>query len=1119
MKKYCKCAGGYLNKLYSWKIFKLMRNTLLLVFITVLQAYANDTYSQNTKLTLNLNNVTVANVLEEIQNNSEFYFLFNAKLVNVEREVSISMEDKKISEILTSLFSGTKVNYIVYDRQIILTPSDVTSLSAAMQQLKITGTVTDKNGPMPGVNVVVTGTTLGTITDIAGKYSINVPQGAKSLTFTFMGMVPQEISIGTLTQINVTMTESAIGLEEVVVVGYGSQKKVSLTGSVGMVNVKEFETRPITNVTQALQGKVPGLLINQVGGQPGGEQFRLSIRGVSTFSGNDPLVIVDGIAMSLTNLNPQDIESVSILKDAASAAIYGARASGGVILVTTKKGKVGRTRISYDGYVGVQTPTMLPEAVNAYEHVMLFREAQYNDNPETSVYKYTLEEMEAYKRKELPETDRIDYLFNSALQHNHNLSISGGSEINQYILSLGFISQDGTVRNTSSNRYNLRLNNNIKVNDRFNINLNLQFSPTRRHQMSEATYPSGPTRGLEDIIYNAAFRRGADDFLFTSDGRWASITGWANRFGLASKDGGFQEYNLNRFTGVVTLDYKLNPHFSINGMYGGKYDHARQIDYSKRMQFINPDDLVTVDFDYNTNSMLDYNDEDYQHNVQFLLNYDRIFNDVHEFKGLLGVSEEWNTHNWERLGRRNFVTDDIYVINAGSSDPSVWTTEGSASEWAIRSYFGRLNYSFKGKYLFESTLRYDGSSRFKADTRWGLFPSFSAGWRLSEESFMTNIEWIDNLKIRGSWGQVGNQNVPLYQYYSTIATSAYYFNGAANTATYYSGTANTLLEWETKTTTNFGVDLGLADNKLNLTLDLFKDNTKGILMRPAVPTSYGLNAPYQNVATVDNVGWETQISYRDKLNDFSYNISFQISDAKNKVVSMIGSPQISSNKITETGYEMNEWFGYKSIGIFTNQEEVDNYAHLNNKTGIGDLKIEDINNDGKITADDRQRLGSSRPRFPYGFTLELGWKNFDFSAFVQGVAYKKTYIDRPTIPFGGSLETAQKVHLDRWHLNEDRTAWIPGEFPKMRIGSFNNTFSSFWLSNAAYLRMKNIQLGYSLPPSFSNRIRIERMRFYISGENLFTLTGIYGFDPEAPDSRATFYPLSRVVNLGVNVTF
>ena len=773
-------------------------------------------------------------------------------------------------------------------------------------------------------------------------------------------------------------------------------------------------------------------------------------------------------------------------------------------------------RVTYDGYVGRQTPTMLPKIVNGYNHVMLWREAQYNDNPQTTVFKYTEEEMEKYRTGELPSEDRLAYLFGPATQTQHNLSLSGGSAKNNYFISVGYINQGGMMVNTASQRFNFRINNTFKVNDKLDINLNAQLSPSKSLAPSEATYPSGPTRGINDIIFDA-YRRGSDDVTFTSDGRWASITGWANRFGLASKDGGFQERKFNRLTGSLTVNYKISKDITLTGIYGSKMDMTRQVDFSKRMEFINPDDLKTVDFNYNTNSLLVSHRDNYQHNAQFLANYSKIFNKNHEFKLLLGASQEWNQDTEESSGRRNFITDDIYVINAGSSDPATWTTTGTASEWALRSFFSRANYIFKDRYILEANVRYDGSSRFSTKNRWGIFPSFSAGWRISEEEFMAGFSRLGNLKLRASWGQVGNQNVALYQYYSTISSSAYYFNGAAQTATYYSGSPNSNLQWESKTTTNLGLDMSLFNGKFGVTLDVFQDRTKGILMQPAVPSSYGLAAPYQNVASVDNLGWESQISYQNKIGGLFYKATVQISDARNKVRSMIASPQISSNKITQTGYEMNEWFGYKSIGIFATQEEVDTYAKLNPKTGIGDLKIEDVNKDGKITADDRQRLGSSFTRLPYGFHLDLGYKNFDFTMFLQGVAYRKAYLSSVALPLNNTLETAQEQHLDRWRY--DGTNWIPGEFPKMRIASFNNAFSSYWLQNAAYLRMKHIQIGYSLPSQLLSRVRIERLRVYASGENLFTLTKVHGYDPEAPDGSGNFYPLTRIVNLGINLTF
>jgi TonB-linked SusC/RagA family outer membrane protein len=1011
-------------------------------------------------------------------------------------------------------FTGSKIFLLLLMLLSVQVPSSVFSQSV---KKTITGIIKNDNGnPLQGVTIMVKGSSSGASSDASGKFSLEVPDNA-ILEVSFIGFQSQEVSVKGQSQINIVLVNAASAMDDVVVVGYGTQKKINLTGAVGVVDAKDIENRPITNVLQALQGQVAGLMINQTGGQPGSESFNTKIRGVSTFSGNDPLVIVDGIATSLNSLNPNDIESVSVLKDAASAAIYGARASGGVILVTTKKGKAGKMKISYDGYAGIQTPTSLPKMVNAYDHVLLWREAEHNDNPNTTVYKYSLDQLEKYRTGELPSEDRLGYLFDHAPQTEHNISMSGGNDKNRYFISLGYLYQDGTMKNTSYSRYNMRVNNTFKVTNNFDINVNAQFAPAETTAPSAASYPSGPTRTVSDIIYDA-YRRGSDDVTFTKDGRWAAITGWANRFGLASKDGGFETNKFNRFSGVLTLNYKISSDFSLNGTYGTSLDFGRQVDYSKKMQFIDPIDLSKVDFDYNTNSLLISHNNADQHNAQLLLNYNKTFNGLHEVKGLLGYSQEWNNSLSEAVGRRNFITDDIYVINGGNSDPSTWTTTGSASAWALRSYFGRLNYAFNEKYLFEGILRYDGSSRFSSDKRWGLFPSFSAGWRINEESFMKNVKSITNLKLRGSWGQVGNQNVALYQYYSTIANSAYYFNGSAQTATYYSGSPNVNLTWESKTTTNIGLDLGFIQNRLNFSVDVFQDRTAGILMQPAVPSSYGLSAPYQNVATVNNKGWEFEASYRNKYKPggFTYKATFQISDAKNKVISMIGSPQISGNKITEVGHEMNEWYGYKSLGIFGTQAEVDNYAHLNPKTGIGDLKIEDINNDGKITAADRQRLGSSYPRYPYGFHLELGWKNFFLSGFVQGVAYRKIFIGNVNLPINGGLETAQEQYLDRWH-SDDAGKWIPGKFPKMRIGSFNNTFSSFWLQNAAYLRLKNIQIGYSLPRSILNKLKIEKATFYVSGENLFTITGIYGFDPEAPES-VSFYPLSKITNFGLNIT-
>lgn len=992
--------------------------------------------------------------------------------------------------------------------------------SIMQQHKKVSGVVVDNTGtPIIGANVVEKGTTNGTITDVDGKFSLEIAPKSM-LQVSFIGYLSQNVIIGNEKVLHIELKEDTQNLEEVVVVAYGAQKKVNLTGAVASVESAKIQNKTFTTVQQAIQGQIPGLTVTQTGGQPGNEALNMSVRGKSTFSSNDPLVIVDGQAISMANLNPQDIESVTVLKDAAAAAIYGARASGGVILVTTKKGQAGKIRVSYDGYVGVQDATTYPRMVNAYDHARLFREAEYNDNPNTTTFTWSEQQIEEFRTGKRPSANRPDYLFDPSIQTQHNLTVSGGSEKNTFLFSFGYLYQDGIMKNTSFNRLNFRMSDQFKISKKLTAEVMFNFMPTTRRAPSTATYPSGPTRNLGDII-SSAYRRPSALPIFTEDGQWASVTAWANRFGLASEDGGFQNRKFNRINGSMSLTWHILDGLDLKGSYFGKYDPTREVNYSKRMQFISPEDCKTVDFDYSTNSMTVFNQSNYEHNMQALLTYDKVFAKHHELKLLAGSSIEWNKDYQETVGRRDFLTDDIYVINAGSADPNVWTTSGTASDWSIASFFGRANYSWKGKYLLEANLRYDGSSRFSSKVRWGLFPAFSAGWRISEESFFKAKDWISNLKLRASWGQVGNQSTSaLYQHYSTISTSAYYFGGLSHTSAYYTKSINDELTWETKTTLNVGVDVSFLNNKFSLSVDGFKDRTSDILMTPVVPDTYGMGAPIMNVGIVDNIGWEAMLSYRDQRKDFSWGVSLQVSDAKNKVKEMIGSPVISGNYITEVGHEMNEWYGWKSEGIFSSQEQVKAHAFQNVKTGVGDLMYQDTDGNKTVNANDRVRLGSSRPRFPFGINLDFGWKGLDASIFLQGVVYQKTYINSyGGLPIPESLGTLQEHHMDRWHQG-DNGEWIPGYYPKLRIGGVNvGSFSSFWLQNSAYLRAKNIQLGYTLPENITKKLSMERIRFYVNAENLFTITKMKGVDPESPVGNGNMYPLTKVCSFGVNVSF
>ena len=985
------------------------------------------------------------------------------------------------------------------------------------QERVITGSVRDAGGnPLVGASVLLKGTTRGATSDSDGLFKLTVPGGSGStLATSIIGFVTQEVPLTpSQTSVSVVLNEDNKSLDEVVVVGYGTQKRINLTGAVGSIDAKQIENRPVTNVSQALQGRVPGLMVTQTGGQPGNENIGLRIRGISTLNSNEVLVIVDGIAMSMKNLNPNDIESISVLKDAASAAIYGARASGGVILVTTKKGKSGKTRVTYDGYVATQSPTRMPTMANAYEHAMLFKEGELNDNPTTTTFTYTDADIEKFRTGQLPSADRLGYLFRPAPQTQHNVGISGGGEHSNYYISLGYLKQGGIMQNTGFERINIRTNNNFTVGKRLDVGIMTQFAPSLQKSPSEASFPNGPTRTLNDIIFSG-FRRGSVYPIFTSDGQWASVTGWANRFGLASEDGGFARERLNRLTGAITLNYRILDGLSIGGMYSGKFDQSRRVDYSKRIKFINPGDLKTVDFDYNTNSLLTANQTNYQHNLQLLLNYNKAVGN-HNVKLLGGFSREWNQDFQETVGRRDFLTDDIYVINAGAANTQTWTTSGTASEWAIQSFFGRANYDYKGKYLLETIVRYDGSSRFAAPVRWGTFPSVSAGWRISDEPFLKNNRVVNDLKLRASLGQVGNQNVALYQFASSVSTNAYYFNGLPNTTAFYSGNPNPDLSWETKTTTNLGIDAGFWNNKLLVTFDIFKDRTRGILLQPPVPDTYGRGRVFQNVGTVDNRGWEIELKHQNQIRGIRYNIDVQFSNAIETVVDVGGlGARIDGTTITEVGYGVNEWFGWEAAGLFQTNEAVKAASFQNVKTGPGDIRyVEHGGNATTITADDRVHLGRQTPRLPYGINLDLSWKGFDFSVFGQGVGYRKTYISSVGWQaFQDNLASAMDIHLDRW------TPETPnGRFPKTRIGGVNKAFSSFHLQNSAYFRLKNVQVGYTLPATLTERLKIARLRVFFSGENLLTFTKMLAFDPEAPSGSGNFYPLSKVTTFGLNLS-
>lgn len=986
------------------------------------------------------------------------------------------------------------------------------AVAAKTQQrsIRVSGKVSAENDPqgLPGASVTLKGTMEGTVTDADGRFQIEVPDEDAVLIFSYIGFITQEVPVGGRNVIDVTLAPDLATLEEVVVVGYGTQKKVNLTGAVGVITPDQIQDRPVASVEEALQGQVPGLKIVRTGGQPGNQDIDIQVRGQSTFSDNPVLIVIDGIPSAsnqLSQLNPHDIESISVLRDAASAAIYGSRATGGVILVTTKTGKKGKPQVSYNGTLSLQRPTRFPEKVSALEHALLSNEARANDG---GAPKFTQAQIDAFSSPEWRDHDWFGMTFRDAPQSSHNINISGGSDTQDYYVSMGYLNQDGIVVSTAFRRLNFQLNQNIKVSDKLKFSFKGSYTP------SKVTEPS---RGipLSNIIANSS----ADAFMI--DGHYVHPT--LNRL----YNGGKKYTNNYRLAGNVLLDYKLIPNLSLTANYGFNHNRARSSSFQNIVYTYdeaNPDVINRTDPAYN-NLSID-NSFDVIQNVGFLANYSNTSFEGHKFTLLGGVTAEWFERRNEFVRTQDFLTENIHTISAGSRDPALWSISGGAADWALLSFISRATYTYQDKYLLEGALRYDGSSRFVEDLRWGLFPSVSAGWILTKENFLSDNAVLSFLKLRGSWGQVGNQNVGFYPFSATLAQRSYYFNGLPQRAVGTAGAANPLLTWETKEAINIGLEGSIFDSFLEFSFDIFKEKTRDILLQLPLPTTFGQAEPVQNAGRVDNAGWELDLTHRKSLGDFHYGVSFQVSDATNKVIEMGVSPVIQGNTITEEGHPMNEWFGIKADGMFQSQEEVDNHALQNPQTSPGDLRYVDINNDGVVNSEDRIRLGRSDPRYPYGVRLNLGYKNFTLVAFGQGVLSHLVWSNGWTAQnFDRENSTLLKHHLDRW------TPETPNaRFPKTRMGSgaadngINDKFSSFWLEDASYFRLKHIELGYNVPRALLSKVHMSSARIYVSGENLLTFTEYLGFDPEIPTGTVARlvedrYPLPKVFNVGLNVTF
>ncbi|MEX1240761.1 MAG: TonB-dependent receptor [Cyclobacteriaceae bacterium] len=1010
---------------------------------------------------------------------------------------------------------------------VILVPLLGYSHPGQAQERIITGKVTDEGGELlPGVNVLVKGTANGTVTDASGAYQLGVSGGAETLVFSFVGYLSTEVQIGGRSSIDVSIEPDVQLLGEVVVVGYGTQKKTNITGSVAQFESKQIENRPVTNVTQLFAGQITGVSAPQISGEPGADAASILIRGRGTFSGagTEAFVLVDGLPSSLDNIDPNSIASISVLKDAASASIYGARAANGVILVTTKRGRTGGLRVNYNGYVGVQKPTAFPDYVPSWEYATLYNEALLNMGQQPL---YSDAEIQKYRDGSDPSYGNANHpkeLFTSGsgLQSSHNLNFSGGSENTKYFASLSYLNQEGLVRRNEFDRYTLTFNVDQKVSKNLNLGVNIIGIKGFSTEPVPTAGPFGANASVAGTV--RMLYQMANLLRPTIPGRYPDGSYGYDGFNssLAALDSkSFHSENKHDLIGSINLGWDITPALKISGKAGYVYNQG----YFK---------TFNATFKYNENltqgpAWLREDISNYTSvTLQSLIEYTRKFGD-HSVYALGGISQQSDQSIRHNVSRSDFPSNETTVLNAGSA--ATVQNGGTIEEWGLRSYFGRVQYSFKDKYLFEANARYDGSSRFPVTKRYGFFPSFSAAWRVSEEPFF-EVPWIDDLKLRASWGELGNQNIGNYPYQNIISLGQnYIYGGVLVPGAALTNLPNSEISWETTRITDIGMDVSLLKNKLSLEIDYFSKKTSDILY--TVPASHvlGLSTSLQNAGAVLNEGWEFLATYRDNIGDFSYTIAPNFSSVRTEVLDLAGVDRIITlvandyYTIMTPGEAMEAFYGYKTDGLFANQNDIDNYATQPGAPRPGDIKFVDISGpngvpDGAVDAEyDRTVLGSHFPKFTFGGTIDLQYKNFDFSVLLQGVGGVQGILRRwRAQPFDDGGVNVQRWQTDRWTQENPNP---DARMPRYTIGWHGGVANDFWVIDASYLRVKNLQVGYSIPAAVVNRIGLSRLRLYFSGSNLLTFSDYYeGYDPDqrlSPDAR--FYPVTGVYTLGVNLGF
>jgi TonB-linked SusC/RagA family outer membrane protein len=1022
-------------------------------------------------------------------------------------------------------------------------------VQASNEDVKVTGTVVDNTGvPIPGVTVSVPETTIGTATDLDGKYALSVPEGS-ILVFSFIGFETQRIPVGDQSVINVTLNEDMTSLEEVVVVGYGTQKRVNLTGAVSQVSSEVLADRPITNLGQGLQGMVPNLNVNVNSGAPGrGASF--NVRGMTSINGGEPLILVDGVVMDVNLINPNDIETISVLKDAASSAIYGARAAYGVILITTKEGnRSGKTVVNFSSNFSMNKPTSRPEYMSSMEYANWMNAA----NTTTNGYNYfddeTMQHIRAYYEDPVNNepffhhsndpsnmwrysgnTDWTEVMLKDSYPiHNYNLNISGGNERLSYYTSVGVLQQKGLLKwfDEAYNRFNILQNIKYNINSWLEVGMKATLNVSNQNNIPDNKW--GSFANL-DNLYMAGDSRPIMP-VYHPDGNFAGYSGngyFTNMPAFLSQGGD----RVNKTNDAwITGTLKLTPMdgFIVNMDYTYNYYNRTATHHMKEYWDYDANGPATL-FPHTTPNWVRKDEQDDRYYaLNIFAEYERNF-DNHYLKAMVGYNQEEKQYNSFWVRRSNLISNEIPYISVASGERN---GGDAAGEWVIRGGFFRLNYTFDDRYLVEVNGRYDGSSRFPSEDRFQFYPSFSAGWRISNESFWQPLENIfDEFKIRGSYGSLGNQAAVSGNYYPYIASYgtgevAYLLNGQKPIAVYPSGLVSPTLTWETVNQSDIGIDFSMLQDRLSGTLDWYQRDTKDMLTKSkTMPAILGADEPQTNAADLRTKGWEMMVSWNDRLNDkFNYKVDLLFSDYTAEITQFDNPNGVISDYYV--GQQIGEIWGFETEGLFQTDDEVENYDQsevVGHQLLAGDLKFKDLDGEEGITRGsqtlsdhgDLSIIGNSSPRYSYGVRLNADWVNFDMSLFLQGVGQRDFYPGSTFMYAHYSSEWAvpQKFNTDYWSP-ENPDAYFPR--PRLNGGEIGLAQTRY-LQNGSYLRLKLLSFGYSLPQEIMDRVNVDRLRIYFSAQNLFEFTKVESiFDPES--DRVNMYPLNRSYSLGLNLTF